>query len=190
MVKKISTLALAGLLALPAVAFAGAGGAAGTSDIQAQVDALTRQLEQLKSEMAKVKAAPVTDQSDRISALEDRSETWDLASRIQWSGDFRSRADFYTRDRTYLTNTAAVMGGAAPVFSEVTDKNNSMMTNRMRLDLRAKALENVEFKGRLAMYKTWGHQDNPAGLPGQGGAAIFDGNATRQPSDSILRVDR
>ena len=93
MVKKISVLALAGLLALPAMASAGAGGAAGTSDIQAQVDALTRQLEQLKSEMAKVKAAPApaTDQSSRIQALEDKADKWDLASRIQFSGDFRAR---------------------------------------------------------------------------------------------------
>ena len=44
MVKKISVLALAGLLALPAMASAGAGGAAATADVQAQVDALTKQL--------------------------------------------------------------------------------------------------------------------------------------------------
>jgi len=100
MVKKISTLALAGLLALPAMASAGAGGAAAASDIQAQVDALTRQLEQLKSEMAKVKAAPapVSDQSSRIQALEEKSEQWDLASRIQLSGDFRARGDYYSAD--------------------------------------------------------------------------------------------
>lgn len=100
MVKKISTLALAGLLALPAMASAGAGGAAGTSDIQAQVDALTRQLEQLKSELAKVKAAPAptTDQSSRIEALEDKAEKWDLASRFQWSGDIRNRVDYHQAD--------------------------------------------------------------------------------------------
>lgn len=195
MVKKISTLALAGLLALPAMASAGAGGAAAASDIQAQVDALTRQLEQLKSEMAKVKTAPapVSDQSSRLDALEERSEQWDLASRFQWSGDFRSRGDYYTRDRKFLTNPAAVMGGtAAPVFSEVTDKNNSLMTNRLRLDLRAKALENVEFKGRLAMYKAWGMQSTPDDNTGGfiGSFPAFDGNATRTPGDSALQVDR
>ena len=121
MVKKISTLALAGLLALPAMASAGAGGAAAASDIQAQVDALTRQLEQLKSEMAKVKAAPapVSDQSSRLDALEERSEQWDLASRFQWSGDFRSRGDYYTRDR--------IVSDGAGGWNTVTDKNNSLM---------------------------------------------------------------
>jgi len=211
MVKKISTLALAGLLALPAMASAGAGGAAAASDIQAQVDALTRQLEQLKSEMAKVKAAPapVSDQSSRIQALEEKSEQWDLASRIQLSGDFRARGDYYSADTkgyypmivqgdnltgTYnsLFNTS-FNNPMAPVgpMPDGDYKNNSLFTNRFRLDMRAKALENVEFKGRLAMYKTWGHQDNPANAPGMdSGAALWDGNATRQPNDSILRVDR
>ncbi|MBU4230289.1 MAG: DUF3373 family protein [Desulfurivibrionaceae bacterium] len=194
MVKKISTLALAGLLALPAMASAGAGGAAAASDIQAQVDALTRQLEQLKSEMAKVKAAPapVSDQSSRIQALEEKSEQWDLASRIQFSGDFRSRYDYYTRDRK-VSNVAVFTPPGAPItYTDVTDKNDGIMTNRFRLDMRAKALENVEFKGRLAMYKAWGMQSTPDGEGNTpiGSFPAFDGNATRTPGDSTLQVDR
>ncbi len=206
MVKKISTLALAALLAVPALASAGAGGsAATTSDMQAQIDALSKQIEQMKADMAKVKPAPAvvaTDQSDRISALEDRAEKWDFASRIQLGGDFRARGDYYTADtKAYMpmvvpfdngTGTYNQLFGTSfnnpfapygPV-PESTVKNNSMFTNRLRLDMRAKALEDVEFKGRLAMYKTWGHQDNPLDAP------LWDGNATRQPNDSILRVDR
>jgi hypothetical protein len=60
--------------------------------------------------------------------------------------------------------------------------------------MRVKATENVEFKGRLAMYKAWGMQTTPAGLADGGNRAqsfpIFDGSATRQPSDSALYVDR
>jgi len=140
----------------------------------------------LKSEMAKVKAAPapVSDQSSRLDALEERSEQWDLASRIQWSGDFRSRGDYYTRDR--------IVSDGAGGWNTVTDKNNSLMTNRLRLDLRAKALENVEFKGRLAMYKAWGMQSTPTDNTGGfvGSFPNFDGNATRTPTDSALQVDR
>lgn len=193
MVKKISTLALAGLLALPALASAGAGGAAGTSDMQAQIDALTKQIQQLKSDMAKKPAAvaPATDQSDRIAALEEQADKWNLASRFQWGGDFRSRVDYYSRDRK-VSNLTAIMGGAAPAYTDVTDKNNSLMTNRLRLDIRAKALENVEFKGRLAMYKAWGMQSTPDDNTGGfiGAFPGFDGNATRTPSDSNLQVDR
>ncbi|MFQ6759057.1 MAG: DUF3373 domain-containing protein [Deltaproteobacteria bacterium] len=206
MVKKISTLALAGLLALPAMASAGAGGAAAASDIQAQVDALTRQLEQLKSEMAKVKAAPapVSDQSSRIQALEEKSEQWDLASRIQLSGDFRARGDYYTADtKAYypmlvplgaggalVPNNGLLSGGVPVQMPDAQYDNKTMFTNRFRLDMRAKALEDVEFKGRLAMYKAWGHQNNPVYDVNGSPTMLMDSNATRQPNDSILRVDR
>ena len=218
MVKKISTLALAGLLALPALASAGAGGAAGTSDIQAQVDALNQQLNALKAQMANMKtapAAPATDQSDRIAALEDRAANWDLASRIQLSGDFRARGDYYSADtKSFIPMivdgnplgyaTTAVNATGQPMYNSLFNKsfnngtisapaatyrNNSDFTNRFRLDMRAKALENVEFKGRLAMYKTWGMQNDPLSAPGSQ-TNLWDGNASRQPNDSILRVDR
>ncbi|MDG4475365.1 DUF3373 family protein [Thiovibrio frasassiensis] len=188
MVKKISTLALVGLLALPAMASAGAGGAAATADVQAQVDALTKQLNALKAQMADIK----TTQDQKFESFDEKAEKWDLASRIQLSGDFRSRGDYYTRDRR-VSNVAMFTAPGAPIaYTEVTDTNNSMMTNRFRLDMRAKALENVEFKGRLAMYKAWGMQSTPDsdGNAPIGAFPAFDGNATRTPGDSALQVDR
>ncbi|MGV1100473.1 DUF3373 family protein [Thiovibrio sp. JS02] len=326
MVKKISTLALAGLLALPAMASAGAGS---TSDMQSQIDALTKQLEQLKAQMANMKtapaAAPAGDLSERVEALEDRSEAWDLSSRIQFSGDFRARMDYVTADTPahyealnvargvndvllagsssnvdallgafamttatdltvfagalqvtpvanfiaaadaafqangstaaeaaqYANDLAAIfyhsevgtMLGAMPAGTTVGDvtsyfgsaqslvgfmknlspaaraaifssmsgaydptaaqdyDNDTIWTNRFRMDMRVKALENVEFKGRVAMYKAWGMQNNPVDYSynnGMGGGPFalggymtaFDGATTRNPSDSILRVDR
>ncbi|MFH1019990.1 MAG: DUF3373 family protein [Pseudomonadota bacterium] len=116
MVKKISTLALAALLAVPALASAGAGGsAATTSDMQAQIDALSKQLEQMKAQMANMKPGPVAaaapDQSDRISALEEQADKWNLASRFQWSGDIRNRMDFHTADtESYYKATDVATG--------------------------------------------------------------------------------
>ncbi|MFA6283440.1 MAG: DUF3373 family protein [Desulfurivibrionaceae bacterium] len=188
MVKKISTLALAGLLALPALASAGAGGAAATSDMQAQVDALTKQLNALKAQMSDIKSA----QDQKFEEFNEKADKWDMASRFQWSGDFRSRYDYYTRDRR-VSNVGMFTPPAGPItYTDVTDKNNSLMTNRLRLDMRAKALENVEFKGRLAMYKAWGMQSTPDDNTGGyiGSFPAFDGNATRTPSDSALQVDR
>lgn len=176
MLKKISVLAFAGLLALPAVASAGAGGAA--SNLDAQIADLTRQLEALKAQMGAMKKDQDANNA-KVASFDERAENWDLASRFQWSGDFRSRYDFYDRER-YDTATTTV-----------TDKNNSIMTNRLRLDLRVKALENVEFKGRLAMYKAWGMQGTP-GTPGDawGGFPAFDGTSGRQVADNALLVDR
>ncbi len=80
-----------------------------------------------------------------------------------------------------------------------TYENDTTYTNRFRLNLRAKAMENLEFKARLAMYKVWGMQNNAVDYSynnGLGGGPFmlsslaFDGSATRQPQDSVLRVDR
>jgi|GEM_PF-297069 len=77
--------------------------------------------------------------------------------------------------------------------------NDTMWTNRLRVNLRAKATEDLEFKARLAMYKSWGMANNPVDYTanaGMGGGAFmlnslsFDGNSTRQPEDNALRVDR
>ncbi|MEW6594505.1 MAG: DUF3373 family protein [Thermodesulfobacteriota bacterium] len=178
MLKKISVLALAGMLALPAVAAAGAGGAA--SGLDAQIAELTKQLEALKAQMNSMKK----DQDAKLASIDERAEGWDAASRFQWSGDFRSRYDYYERDR--IANNVTV-----------TDKNEGLFTNRLRLNIRAKATENVEFKGRLAMYKAWGMQSTP-GMPNNsfgnpeawGGFPAFDGTSSRQVSDNTLLVDR
>jgi len=71
--------------------------------------------------------------------------------------------------------------------------NDTLMTNRLRLNMEVQATENVSFKGRLAMYKTWGMESNPAatlGSPFTLDSFNWDGNATRQPFDSTLRIDR
>jgi hypothetical protein len=77
--------------------------------------------------------------------------------------------------------------------------NDTLYTNRFRLNIRAKATENLEFKGRLAMYKVWGMQNNAVDYTynnGMGGGPFmysdmdFDGSSTRQPKDNVLRVDR
>ncbi len=310
MVKKISALVLAGMLALPAMA------TAGSADMQAQIDALTRQLEALKAQME--------DQEETFEEFGEKAEAWDLASRIQLSGDFRARADYVTADtpshftalsigqgvadfwtagnvmeRYDAQNAGATVGsfgaafagpafGGGPgsgynvatgqitttadtpiiltaaegaaigrVFQSATVQgiltalagndlttsfglfqgtsnlvafmknsalgmspttrtaifnemgygaasaarydNDTMFTNRFRMNMRVKALENVEFKGRVAMYKAWGMQNNPVDYTFNGGmgggpfmlnSLTFDGSATRQPSDSVIRMDR
>ncbi len=85
--------------------------------------------------MSKNSAAMWTD-------MDDRSEAWDLTSRFDLNGDFRSRVDFYNADT---------------VFGRDLD-NDTIWTNRFRLNMRVGVTENVDFKGRLAMYKTWGDQ--------------------------------
>ncbi len=174
MVKKFSMLALAGLIALPAVA--SASGGANANDLERKIEELSMQLDQLKAQMAEgagnVSKADFEDLADTVGDLEDRSEAWDLAARFKFYGDFRARLDYYNADYA----------------SGVTRESDTLWTNRFRLNMRVKATENVEFKARLAMYKAWGMETTPNGIGG--GYPMWDGNSTRQPSDNALRVDR
>ncbi len=155
MIKKLSVLALASLIALPSLASA----------------ASNEELE------------------ERIAELEEQSEGWNLASRIQLNGDFRARYDWMEQDRMQgVTATATPMGFTET--EEVTDKNSGMWSTRFRVNMRAKATENVEVKARLAMYKAWGMQDAPASTTVWGGFPAFDGTSTRQVDDNSFKVDR
>jgi len=168
-------LALAGLIALPAVA--AASGGTNANDLERKIEELSLQLNQLKAQMAEgdsggVSKSDFADLEETVSSLEDRSEAWDLAARFKFYGDFRSRLDFYDAD-----------------YSDgYVGESDTLWTNRFRLNMRVKATENIEFKARLAMYKAWGMQSTPAGIGNN--YPVWDGNATRQPADSALRVDR
>ncbi|OQY20434.1 MAG: hypothetical protein B6I36_01290 [Desulfobacteraceae bacterium 4572_35.1] len=71
-------------------------------------------------------------------------------------------------------------------------KNDTLFTNRFRLGMKFQVAENLNFKGRLAMYKSWGNTSNPT----VNGPYYFnsfpemDGQTSRQPNDSSLMVDR
>ncbi len=318
MIKKFSTLVLAAMIAAPAIT---ASAAPSTGELAAKIDQLTHELMQLKQEMAQVKS----DSANTSATLEENSEKWDFASRIQLSGDFRAMVDGVSADTpsayqalnvargiewftdpatlspfsgTISNNTHTIAGSqgstngtagllygfflmdpSSPTFNDVSNsaaaagmqignilygdtsavtiatdgvgnmtgvttaagvtelsstqktqnlvalmktfsaaqraslfssmgynpdaaskyKNDTIWTNRLRINLRAKATENLEFKARLAMYKAWGMQNNPVDYTynaGNGGGPFmlnsmgFDGNATRTAQDSILRVDR
>jgi Protein of unknown function (DUF3373) len=181
MVKKFSMLALAGLIALPAVA--SASGGANANDLERKIEELSMQLDQLKAQMAEgaggagVSQADFNELADSVGDLEDRSDSWDLAARVKFYGDFRARHDYYN----------------ATGASGLEYDNDSLWTNRFRLNMRVKATENVEFKARLAMYKAWGTPTTVRGAGQNGNGQVFpmwDGNSTRNPSDNALRVDR
>ena len=168
MIKRFSMLALAGMMVLPTMALAGGG--AGSPDLEQKIEELSRQLEELKAQMAEQKEV-VADYGDKVDEMDEKSEAWDLASRFQFNGDFRARGDYYDADNVFTDQS-----------------NDTIMTNRLRLNMRVKATENLEFKGRLAMYKAWGMQSTPDGR--EDGFPLFDGNTSRSPSDSALYVDR
>jgi hypothetical protein len=200
MTKKISTLALAGLMALPGAAAAGARQSERNADLVRRVEELSRELDELKAQLARQQetvdgrvdglsgkvegmSGQVDELDSKLGGLEERSEAADWASRFQFSGDFRTRADAYSADGAAFINPQT---GAA----ESRDySNGSLLTNRLRLNMEAKAAENLTFKGRLAMYKVWGMESYPRNDM-HSWWPQFDGNVSRTPSDNALRVDR
>jgi len=175
MMKKFSMLALAGLIALPAIAAAG-GGAKPSSDLDRKIQDLSAQLDQLKAQMAAQNEstnAKIGALDNTVASFSDRADDWDLASRIKLYGDYRARMDFYNAETARGTSL----------------DNDTSWTNRFRLNMRVNATENVEFKGRLAMYKSWGMESAMSDASGTAWPQ-FDGNSTRTPSDNALRVDR
>ena len=174
-------LALAGLIALPVVASAGVGPK--SSDLDRKIQDLSSQLDQLKAQMAAqaeanaATKAKVGELDTTVGGLNDRAPDWDLAARVKLYGDYRARLDYYSADT---------------VFGRSLD-NDTSWTNRFRLNMRVGVTENVEFKGRLAMYKAWGMEsawNDAASNSTTPAFPQFDGNSTRTPSDNALRVDR
>ncbi|WP_028578843.1 DUF3373 family protein [Desulfogranum japonicum] len=196
MVKRISAVALAGLIAMPAAALAGAGTA--PQDLERKIEELAKELDALKAQLASQNES-LSEYGDKVDdmdeLLEEKSEAWDLAARFKFYGDFRTRGDYYSASNVFSAGTPLGLAGfdasGMPIFAgqaQGDQGNDTILTNRFRLNMRVKATENVEFKGRLAMYKAWGMQSTPNDLAG--GYPIFDGNTTRTPDDSALYMDR
>jgi hypothetical protein len=185
MIKKISLAALAGLLCLPGAAAAGSGKT--PSDLAGKIDALARQIEAMKAEMARQNES-ISEYGDKVDdmndMLDEKSEAWDLAARFKFYGDFRARMDYYSSTGADYINPRTGRLESGPDFS-----NDTMFTNRFRLNMKVNATEKVNFHGRLAMYKIWGMESYPRNDQ-QTWWPQFDGNTTRTPSDNALRVDR
>ncbi len=81
MIKKLSIIGLIGMLALPVTIQA-----ASNTDLATKIEQLTRELAELRGQ--------VEEQDEVFEDIEERAEGWDLASRIQFSGDIRSRVDY------------------------------------------------------------------------------------------------
>ncbi|TWJ33476.1 DUF3373 domain-containing protein [Geobacter argillaceus] len=101
--------------------------------------------------------------------------------------------------QTFLGNNATMLGalqGFAKSIPAAKPSNDTLYTNRLGLDLHAKATQDVTVNVRLLMYKTFG-SDNDSAVTGSGGTpffadrvGVFDGTIGHVPSSDFLGVDR
>lgn len=88
------------------------------------------------------------------------------------------------------------LGTFAATVPAYKPKNDTLYTNRVRLDLHAKATQDVSVTARLLMYKVFGAQDDAAVTNGAGApffadrVGVFDGTLGHVPSNSYVNVDR
>ena len=76
-------------------------------------------------------------------------------------------------------------------FTKGYDVNNSILyTNRLRLNFSAEVAPNIDFAGRLAMYKVWGDSTGVQVFNGQPNSINLDGTTVGAPNSDILRVER
>ena len=125
-------------------------------------------------------------------------------------GDYRLKvdslrgevADFHQFTGFDPSTGAPVVG---PLQNEATVKNDTILTNRFGLNLKAKATRNVTVTARMLMYKTFGSQDDTAvtglqSVDSFGNRVVtpffgdrvgaFDGTQGHLPGDGRLTVDQ
>ncbi|OAQ19923.1 DUF3373 family protein [Thermosulfurimonas dismutans] len=197
--RKLLGLALAFLLLVPGGLLAYSG--ASQEELLKRIEELSKEIEMLKKQLQEVKEAQ-EETSDTVDEMSDLVENFkDNMGKFQIWGDIRTRVD---STRAYVPDSyLGYFSGfkydptenkMIPVFGGVRNEkghkeNDTIWTNRMRINFKVRPTENTVVKVRLAYYKIWGNSDDyvsPEIFPG------MDNNFTFgvRPSDSRLYVDR
>jgi hypothetical protein len=158
--RKLIGLLLVALLALPALA-----GAATVDDLEKKMQELQKQI-------------------DELSASANKGELHAATDRIQFYGDLRTKADSLTyRDVRWF------IPGAPPTALKYNLNNSILYTTRLRLNMKAKVWDNVDFAGRLSMYKNWGDSTSVKVMDSFTGVTM-DGTNSGNTTGDTLRVER
>lgn len=155
---------------------------AADEEIQKKVDALSKEVQALKQQVAQSK--------------DGKKSTSDW---LTIGGDYRFRVDSLRGKVPDYYGFANIVGwqmggmvGAPPLTQGETVKNDLLYSNRFGLNLKAKATSNVTFTSRLLMYKTFGNGDSAAtsGNFFADRIGVFDGTQGHVPGDGKLTVDQ
>jgi hypothetical protein len=129
-----------------------------------------------------------------VAALKQQAKRVDEKSLNKWltiGGSYRFRLDSLSGD---VPDYFQFLGPTTPpaLTPGFEPKNDTLMTNRFALDLKAKATRNVSITTRLLMYKTSGNATADATNAGffADRSFILDGSIGHVPSDNTLRVDQ
>lgn len=129
---------------------------ADTSVMQSQIETLTKEIELLKKQ-----------QSHTTKSLTDVKNNT-ANNNVKIGLDFRNAIDVLE----YKDNK-----------NNVKAKNNSLLSSRLFLNLSASPMKGLVFKGKLAIYSTWGSK-----LYHYEDTGLKDWSASSKPSDTVMRL--
>lgn len=127
-----------------------------------------------------------------IEELEKRVEELEKKAandKIDWGGDLRVRFDHQRwHINPYMQYTGDSENPYVPVPAQELE-NTAQYSVRLRLRMNAQISDNLQFMGRLSMYKLYGGSDIPIfnGFPS---TVMSSFNSSRIPSNEVLRVER
>ncbi len=159
-----------------------------------KIDKLSKELDDLKKQMQEIQQKDAA-KEERMAVVEKKADEAKEAAGPSWfeiGGDFRTKYD-YLKGKTHDSLVSNGMGGANPSPGQNV-RNDSLLTNRLGINAKVRATEDIQVKARLLMYKVWGHETSePVTGPNaffSDKFSVFDGNVTHTPSDNTLRVDQ
>lgn len=172
-------------LVMPLPAFA-----ADQADLLKKLEDLTRELDKVKQQMKDIQSKEDA-KEQRIAKVEKKADEGKKPSWLEIGGEYQFRYDYLKGKVPDYWQFTSLITPPVRMDSE-TYTNDSLMTNRFGLNLKAKATEDITVKAKLDMYKVWGHSTSGPvdNMFFADKMSPFDGNTSHIPEDSILRVDQ
>ena len=123
----------------------------------------------------------------------------DMLSGLMGFSNSMSGVKTFSQAQQFLGANMAMLGGLGAYAAQVPaykPNNDTLYTNRLGLNVHAKAAKDITVNVRLLAYKVFGSQDDSA-VTNNGGTPFFadrvgtfDGTLGHVPSSSLLNVDR
>ncbi len=174
-----------------------------------QMDTLQKKLEEMEKTPSAGSSADLKEMDERLNKVELHTAT----DKVSFGVEFRTRADTIHYDSIRVTplsvsgplmagingqtlsNIQTMLGGwagsAANMPSDTaTASNDLILTNKFRLNMKAKVNDQLSFDGRLAAYKVFGDSTGVEYNNGSLGDVTFDGTTSSLPHGDTIRLER
>ena len=211
---------LMGILLLSGVISSGTASAADdVEQLKQRLEQMNKEMEAVQQKLDDMEKQNQA-KEETMGELDDRlnkAELHTATDKVSFGIEFRSRADslhyndiqmapasltnmFFAdypngfNGATLAQAQAAMAGmlqnGMIPPTEKYDADNDIILTNKFRLNMKAKVNDQLSFDGRLAAYKVFSDSSGVKVNQGNLGDVTMDGNASSLPHDDIIRLER